>query len=269
MRGSRYLPFGPLFSRADLHLSPEDQRLLKSIDALLQNLLSLPQTVTLAIDEPRIKPFLTQSLSAACIQSGHQLHYVDFDLQFSSMLQNLSSKALDEMNDGGNLDVFQPREGEQAALEVIDHVESLQKVKQGGLVMLDSLNTLQNMLWKEQSPTAAQVANHKSAILITVLEQFAKFYSKTLLIVNITRSRPKTHADGREEQFSVVWEKEIVGGRMLRYKSNAVLFATGSYDSSLIPAKARIEIIVAPESEGPLASNKAENYFVEIPIRLT
>ena len=85
-------------------------------------------------------------------------------------------------------------------------------------MILDSINTLQGMIRNPESDPDSVVANHKAAILITILQQTARYYSKSLWITNITRARPKVLDSGE-----VFWEREPIGGRMMLFKSDVLL----------------------------------------------
>ncbi|MHB1868625.1 MAG: hypothetical protein ACYCPP_06730 [Nitrososphaerales archaeon] len=204
--------------------------------SLVQNILE-SEIVSLAYNDPRIKVKTIQAIVFECLNSKQQVHYLDFDLQFSSMLQNLSKSEFERISKL-DLNVLQP--GDNIEDPILTVQESNRK---GGLVVIDSFNTLQNLFSVLPSPTDAKTANHRSTVLVSLIQQVARFYSKSILILSLTKMRPKKGADG------VTWEREIVGGRMTRFKSDAVLFATEEFEVE--NKNRRIEIEVdAISSEG-------------------
>jgi len=187
---------------------------MSSIEPLLNWITAKLQTITLAFDDPRIKPAVCLGLVER-LTSRVNVVYVDFDLQLSSELQNLDLIRYDRINCGGRLTVLQPND------EIPDFVESIsfQNMQQGGLLVLDSLNTLQSLLTDDTSSRGSKIANQKTALLVTVLQKLSRFYSKSLIIVNVTKSRPSD----RNMLTSTFWEKTLVGGRMIKFKSDAIL----------------------------------------------
>ena len=146
------------------------------------------------------------------------------------MLQNLSTPEFERIS---NLDlkILQPSN------EIDDPILSVHKSnRKGGLVVIDSLNTLQNLFSVLPSQTDSKVANHRSTIVVSAIQQIARFYSKSIVILNLTKMRPKKSEDG------VTWEREIVGGRMTRFKSDAVLFATEESEAENKNRRIRIEV---------------------------
>jgi len=141
--------------------------------------------------------------------------YVDYDLQFSSSLQNLEEIEYDKKF-GKNLQVLQPSDD---ALDFVSQIASI-KMRHGGVLILDSLNSLQNVIAGNFSDGESKIANQRSALVITILQQLSRFYSKSLLIVNVAKARQRFGKD-----HSTFWEKSLVGGRMIKFKSDIILFA--------------------------------------------
>ncbi len=168
--------------------------------------------------------------------SRDELIYVDFDLQFSSLLQNLDSASYEGLTKSGKLKVLQPSE------DILDFAEGIsgQEMQSGGALILDSLNSLQSLLTDEASNRGSKIANQKTALIVTVLQKMCRFYSKSLVIVNVTRSRPKNS----NEESSSFWEKKLVGGRMIKFKSDVILSV-----KQILSAPPEIEIKVQ-ESHG-------------------
>ncbi len=208
------------------------------------------EVVSLAYSDPRIKPKMMLALVKESLGSGHPVEYIDFDLQFSSLLQSLSDDQYNEISDE-LLRVFQP------GPNVIDFVAPLfNSGRKGGLIVIDSLNTAQNLL--SQEPTAAdlKLANHRAAIFISALQQFARANSQTILLLNLTKLRPK-----RGKNSEILWEKEIVGGRMTRFKSDVILFVSQSIlHSESIRIEVKVGSIVS-EAFGGYESDEYELQF--------
>lgn len=176
------------------------------------------EIVTLATDVPAIKPRLMFELVTRSIKLGKQVHYLDFDLQFSSLLQNLPDDKYDEL-DKELLQVIQPREWFDWFLPFGG------RPRNSGTVVLDSINTVQNMILNKQTSTTTTRANHHSAVLLSVLQQLTRFHSKNIIAVNLMRARPKF-----SQNQQTVWHSELVGGRMIRFKSDLTLFASASHE---------------------------------------
>ncbi|MGI0090893.1 MAG: hypothetical protein ACREBS_04210 [Nitrososphaerales archaeon] len=186
---------------------------MKRKEALLQDILKT-EIVTLACDDPKIKPEMMWGVVSGCIALGLQVYYIDYDLQFSSLVQNLPDEEFNKLKD---LTILQPRDEALADSVITLASESM---RTGGLIILDSINTIQNLLSIHPSSSDLKVANHRSAILINAYQQLARFYSKSIIILNVTRSRPRPNQGN-----SISWERKVVGGRMTRFKSDAILFA--------------------------------------------
>jgi len=146
-----------------------------------------------------------------------QVHYIDFDMQFSSLIQNMSDEEYSKLIAEG-LALIQPGDD---SLDVISFFASKKKLEKGGVIILDSMNSLQSVLSNNSSSLSSKIANYRSSIFITVIQLISRFYSKSLIILNVTKARPRPQAD-----HSVLWEKEMVGGRMIRYKSDVILVAS-------------------------------------------
>ncbi|HVB11982.1 MAG TPA: hypothetical protein VNE86_02530 [Nitrososphaerales archaeon] len=196
---------------------------------LVQNILE-SEIVSLAYNDPRIKVKTIQAIVFECLNSKQQVHYLDFDLQFSSMLQNLSKLEFERISKL-DLNILQPSNN------IEDPILTVQESnRNGGLVVIDSLNTLQNLFSVSLSLTDAKTANHRATVLVSLIQQLARFYSKSILILSLTKMRPK------KSDVGVTWEREIVGGRMTRFKSDAVLFATEEFETESKNQRIKVEV---------------------------
>jgi len=178
--------------------------------------------------------------------------YVDFDLQFSSLLQNLDRQEYVHMSDSGKLHVVQPPD------DILDFVTVMAgyKLPRGGVVILDSLNSLQSLLTDERTNQGSKEANQKTALIVTVLQNISRFHNNSFLIINLTKARPKS----LNRDTSSFWEKTLVGGRMIKFKSDAILsLKNDSRDSPLIK-------VAVQESRGrPLSDLKDSVYEFRVP----
>ena len=79
---------------------------MKYLTNLVQNILE-SEIVSLAYNDPRIKVKAIKAIVFECLNSKQQVHYLDFDLKFSSMLQNLSKSEFERISKL-DLNVLQP-----------------------------------------------------------------------------------------------------------------------------------------------------------------
>ena len=168
--------------------------------------------VSLVYDDPRIKVKMVSEIVLQYLVAQKQVLYVDFDLQFSSLIQNLSEFTLRPF-ESSNLHIIARKD----PVEMLDSLVTL--TGEGGLVVIDTLNTLQKMYLRFPTACEAKTANHRSAVLISAAQASCRFLKKSLLILNLTRSRPK------EADQGVKWERDIVGGRIIRFKSDLIISA--------------------------------------------
>ena len=111
---------------------------------------------------------------------------------------------------GKNLLLIQPSDD---ALDFVTNIASI-RMGQSGILILDSLNSLQNVIAGNLTEGESKIANQRSAVVITILEKLSRFHSKSLLIVNVAKARQRLGKD-----HSTFWEKSLVGGRMIKFKS--------------------------------------------------
>lgn len=181
---------------------------LKSKSHLVADLLG--KTVLIAYDDPQVKLDVVTEIIREFVKANQQVQYLDFDLQFSSLLQNLSIREQDEFRSVQTLP--------HLSNDISDVFALAQSCHQGGIIIIDSFNTLQDLLLLGNLDDSSK-ANHRTAVVLSLLQELATFYSKTLMILNLTRSRPRMVSE------VVRWERDIVGGRMARFKSDSILYA--------------------------------------------
>lgn len=163
----------------------------------------------LAYDDPQVKLDVVMEILREFVKGDQQIQYLDFDLQFSSLLQNLSVRQHEMFRKVQMLP--------HLSNDISDIFALTQSCHHGGIIIIDTFNTLQNLLLLNNFDDSS-TANHRTAVVLSLLQELARFYSKTLMILNLTRSRP------RKVSEVVRWEREIVGGRMARFKSDSILY---------------------------------------------
>jgi hypothetical protein len=176
------------------------------------------QTITFFSQNPIIKTSALSSIISGFLSREKQVHFADFDLQYSSLISNNSSHY--EKLSNKLFQLFRS-EGSQTVDLFVSLLNS-SNVEKGGIIVLDSINTLQVMLQPRASRMDFVKSNHEAAILITLVQEFASRYSKTLILGNSVRPRP------RERGGSKLWHTTLSGGRMITIKSDVVLSATQS-----------------------------------------
>ncbi|MHB1908111.1 MAG: hypothetical protein ACYCQJ_04460 [Nitrososphaerales archaeon] len=201
--------------------------------SLFLNALKDCKTVTLSSPIPYAK---TQAISLIVnhfLSLEKQVHYLDFDLQFSSLYLNQESKL------NRNLKLFADS-GAAISDSIVELISSDSEA--GGLVVLDGINSLQSLLREKNYITDSIKANHGASVLVTLLEQFASRLSKLLILTNLVRARPKS------VEGWVSWGPELSGGRMIRLKSDAIVSVSNPSESPRSASstlEARIELISA------------------------
>jgi hypothetical protein len=203
------------------------------------------------LDDPRIKPAICLKLVRELLAFQKNIIYIDFDLQFSSLLQNLDHREFVQMSDSGKLSVVQPPD------DILDFVASMARyeLQRGGVLILDSLNSLQNLLTDERTSKGSKEANQKTALIVTVLQNISRYCAASLVIINVTKARLKS--PNRDSSF---WEKTLVGGRIIKFKSDAVLsIKNDSRDPSLI------KIAIQESRDRSLSDLKNSEYEFRVP----
>jgi len=142
--------------------------------------------------------------------------YVDLDLQFSSLLQNIDETAYGRFQNSGRLVVLQPPDD---VIELVSSISSVE-IRREGVLFLDSLNSLQNILTENTSRRESKRGNQKTALLISILEIISRSCGMPLILINVAKSRPQSPA---EKDPSAQWEKRLVGGRMIKFKSDLII----------------------------------------------
>jgi hypothetical protein len=218
---------------------------LSELESLIDRLSTGFCTVTLAFNDPLVRLPVFVDLVQRLVQRA-QVVYLDFDLQFSSLLYNLDEPQRRIFADSDSLVIVKP------SINTLDFIEGIGQlnIRQEGVIVLDSLNSLQSMLAESTSGKESKIANQKTAAIVTFLQLTARFYKKTLIISNISKSRPQSQNLGNSGE----WQKTLVGGRMIRLKSELILSANESkQDHSLI------DLVVQKTS---LSDQKDRNYRI-------
>jgi hypothetical protein len=203
---------------------------LKPLQELFHDI-SESEIISLVYNDPRIRPKMMEAIVNQSLGLKHQVQYIDFDLQFSSLLQNLSNSKF-RLIVNENLQILQP------GPTVTDFFPFVfQAARNEGLIIMDSLNTLQNMLSLEPTITDLKSANHRSAVLVSALQQLARSYSKTIILLSLTKSRPV-----KSDDVEVTWEKGIIGGRMTKFKSDTILLANEEMSENGQAARIKVSV---------------------------
>lgn len=190
---------------------------MKEVEYLM-NSLSECLTVTLSTEIPFLKTSLLFLILKHLNQEKKPLHLLDLDLQFSSMIASIQPAARQDTEPFPKLVIYRPNND-----KILDSMISLLSQKElgrGGAIVIDSVNSMQDLL-RRTDETDSSKANHKSSIVLSLFQQLAKNHSKLFIVSNIARSRPHLHG------VDVEWEKELVGGRMIKLKSDVVISITG------------------------------------------
>lgn len=191
---------------------------------LFQKLSEYGSTITIAADNPSLK---TEFFVSSCIstrKTGLHVLYLDFDIQFSSYLSNYKVlRGLDTLGDAVKVNISDVKNifANMTDFLVTNLSEKI------GLVIIDSLNSLQNELKIENSASDSVTANHKVAILLTLLEILARKSTAMIWISNSLRNKPVL------SEASLQWDKVIVGGRMVQNRTDATVLLDDSNIANL------------------------------------
>jgi hypothetical protein len=224
---------------------------LEPLRNFFKHIAAKPQVLTIAVENARLKPGLVERIVGGFVSEG-DVTYFDYDLQFSSFLQNSSERLFSEWTSKGLL-VVQPNDD---PMNIIVSFSSPAKVRSGGTFILDSINSFQNLLSRNGSIQSAKTANYRSSVLLSMLELIARSFGKSLIVFDLTKLRPRVQQDQ-----SISWEKELVGGRMIKYKSDTIYLASEMKDFS--PDKLGIGTKKVQLRDWNAGSN-SESYWVDL-----
>ncbi len=215
--------------------------------------------ITLSSTSTFAKSHALYIISQRLLEEGEHVFYLDLDLEYSSMLSVTGGL---EGGRSTSLHLFNPKEDELLK-SVVGLASSIpEKEKRGGMVVLDSVNTLQLLLREKDYRTDSLKANHEASILISLLETFAYRGGRTLVLGNLMRLRPVDKAKSTSSELS--WEEQLSGGRMIRRKSDAIFSV--SLENKLTPEEsARLQFKVESVSQrAPRFLELQRNFSVEI-----
>ncbi len=118
---------------------------MDELDLLLEDTRSL-EIVALSADDSSLRTqFLRRISKHVSRRLGRQIHVLDFDLQFSSYMNNLVAiEGIGEDLDNQLLTILQP--SESSIEESVIRLASSSDLRPGGIIILDSINTLQGMI---------------------------------------------------------------------------------------------------------------------------
>lgn len=219
------------------------------------NSLSKCLTITLSAQNPSLKTSALLLILKHICTRNKPVHFLDLDLQFSSTLANLP--AAYDLKPLAKLVTYCPKEN-----EVFDSMMSLlsqDALGRGGAIVIDSVNSLQDLLRQGGSEADSTKANHKAAIILTLFQELARSNSKFLILSNIVRSRPHLHNGG------VAWEKELVGGRVVKLKSDVLLSIAGEErEKRNLLDNIRLEVLSVSEN---CETDLTQGQIIELPSR--
>ncbi len=198
---------------------------LNDLGEFLMRLEKKPSTLTISSKIPFLKTVFVTLLVEETISRGLEVTYIDLDLQFSSLVYNSTSPHLHS----DSLTLIRPDESslEEELLSFISQTNHSDR----GILFLDSINTFQQMFTALDPDRDPMKANRKAAVHITLLQQFAHTHSKSLFLTSFSRARPKKLESGKTK-----WDMEIVGGRMILFKSNLLVTLSESSSQNGEPA---------------------------------
>lgn len=171
-------------------------------------------------------------ITGTVFSHGKEVWYFDLDLQYSSTLMTMGGLTGKRLS---LLHLFNPGDEETIDSLVALAASSPARAEEGGIVVLDSVNTLQLILREKDYRADSFKANHQASILITLLEMFASRSEKVLILSNLVRARPVAKGEGG----SLSWEGELSGGRMIRQKSDAILSVSSENSFSKLQGPSR------------------------------
>ena len=203
-----------------------------SVGNLIDDLLKY-NTVTVSSKAPIAKTYLLFLISKTIIARGNQVHYFDLDFQFSSIVSISKNKLDSDLN----LYCCKDKEIIETAVSILSAID----VQRNGLVVVDSINTLQTVLAKRESALDFPKANHEAAILVSLFQEFAMRNSKLLLMTDVVTSKPV------KESGLQIWGSELSGGRMIKLKSDVVLSVE---QDQLLPSLLKVHIDAVFENSG-------------------
>jgi hypothetical protein len=219
---------------------------VKSVDELIDHLAGTEIT-SIVYEDPRIKLTTMAAIVETYLKKGLQVHYLDYDLQYSSLLQN-SDQMSTELGANSNLLVLQPK------VQIAIPGEIFKTARKTGAVIIDSLNTMQSLFAVEPSTANLITANKRTALLISAIQLVSRSFSKTMLLSSIARQRPS------KTESEPVWERTIVGGRMTDFKSDVII--SGRLDIEGRPAPRRIIISVNEVMSKSFRGSVSDEYEV-------
>jgi hypothetical protein len=188
---------------------------MSDLDVLLSDL-NRSRVVTISSSSTFAKSHALQIISQRLLEEEKEVWYIDLDLQYSSALSVTGQRI------SKHLHLFNPSEEDllNSFIELVSNLGWSGDANRG-MVVLDSVNTLQLLLRDRDYRTGSLKANHEASILVSLLEKFATKRNSTLLLGNLMRLRPGKEAQDRTIESS--WEEQLSGGRMIRQKSDVIL----------------------------------------------
>ena len=209
------------------------------------------ETLSISFESPRIKSDFLFSTVDEILSKGEQVYYLDSDLVFSCYL---ASRGKFYPKDNFQLYSISKEDPLKAIISLLSSLD----YSQGGAVVVDTINSLQMIFTEFEKRGSSSKANHEASILLTLLQQFSRNQSKTLILSSIAILHPRTNSKAE-------WEKDVAGGRMIRRKSEAILSVTelNQLDSN---ERKLVQISVdAISAESATQIRQGESFNMQIP----
>jgi hypothetical protein len=182
------------------------------------------EVISISTNDPMLKLAFAFEFVRGCTEERIRVDYIDFDLQFSSLIHNLPIDTSTKLFANNKIIITQPFEKGFDETVITSQLDSLELSE--GFVVLDSINMMQNMLASFLGTSDQLKANHQTALLISLLQLLGRKSARKVLALSLDRSRPRAKPNN-----SVEWEKGAVGGRIMNYKSDLTLVMNRSSET--------------------------------------
>jgi hypothetical protein len=212
-------------------------------------------TVTISSVEPFLKTALVLELVRRVLALRSAVQYIDLDLQFSSLVRYAGSTESQRLL---TPDISNVRD-ELTSFIAEQREKKLGSGKTRALIVLDSMNTFQDLLVETPMERDPIRSNREAFLYVTLLQQAAKWTDSMVVVTNILRARPE-ESNGRTS-----WTKHLVGGRMMTYKSDAVVFLNKS-SKRRTDASDDIALLARVTKASKGRGGESEDVLVSVPV---
>jgi hypothetical protein len=182
--------------------------------------------VTVYSADPIAKTMLLSNMVLEVLEKSWVVEYLDLDCQFSSFV-SLRPALVTVFSGKENFHLT--RTDSKHLIQTIVSLLSVIPTEQNRLIIIDSFNSLQDMLRESSKKNEPMKGNHEASVIITLLQGLMDHVRGQLIISDIAVTKPKGD--------SLDWEKDLSGGRILRTKSDLIISV--SADTFSQPAKVK------------------------------